>query len=182
MPQRAERHQRCKEATYRTALDANFMQIDEVRFAEDMKPLGLTWVKLGLNDVLYDPKTRQIYTPNTDKTSVMGENALPEQGHDATMEARAKGYNPYRDKASGRFTTGPGSVRMGKKEYVRLCHQILTDHPSLPEGATVYNYFNRNHYYRFSVKAPGSYVFHDKMKIEGNETRIARIRKGAVDP
>lgn len=33
---------------YKTALDANFMQVDEVRFAEDMEPLGLTWIKLGL--------------------------------------------------------------------------------------------------------------------------------------
>ena len=28
-------------AAYKTALDANFMQIDEVRYAEDMEPLGL---------------------------------------------------------------------------------------------------------------------------------------------
>jgi HK97 family phage portal protein len=59
-------------AAYKTALDGNFMQIDEVRYAEDLEPLGLTWVKLGLNDVLYDPKTKQIYTPNTDKTAKMG--------------------------------------------------------------------------------------------------------------
>lgn len=52
---------------YKTALDGNFMQIDEVRYAEDMEPLGLTWIKLGLNDVLYDPKTKQIYTPNTNQ-------------------------------------------------------------------------------------------------------------------
>ena len=56
-------------AAYKTALEANFMQIDEVRYAEDMEPLGLTWVKLGLNDVLYDPKTRQVYTPNTNQTA-----------------------------------------------------------------------------------------------------------------
>lgn len=57
---------------YKTALDANFMQIDEVRYAEDLEPLGLTWIKLGLNDVLYDPRTKQIYTPNTDKTAMVG--------------------------------------------------------------------------------------------------------------
>lgn len=60
-------------AAYKTALDGNFMQIDEVRYEEDLEPLGLTWIKLGLNDVLYDPKTKQIYTPNTDKTAKMGE-------------------------------------------------------------------------------------------------------------
>lgn len=59
---------------YKIALDANFMQIDEVRYAEDLEPLGLTWIKLGLNDVLYDPRTKQIYTPNTDKTAMVGSN------------------------------------------------------------------------------------------------------------
>lgn len=53
---------------YRTALDANFMQIDEVRFAEDLEPLGLNWIKLGLKDVLYDPKNHTVFTPNTGKT------------------------------------------------------------------------------------------------------------------
>lgn len=50
-------------AAYKTALDANFMQIDEVRYAEDMEPLGLDWIRLGLQDVLYDSKTREVFTP-----------------------------------------------------------------------------------------------------------------------
>lgn len=93
-------------AAYKTALDANFMQIDEVRFAEDLEPLGLTWVKLGLNDVLYDPKTKQIYTPNTDKTATMSETALPEPGKDDTLEARAR----WTKGEDGKFT---GSVSEG---------------------------------------------------------------------
>lgn len=64
---------------YKTALDGNFMQIDEVRYAEDLEPLGLSWIKLGLNDVLYDPKTKTVYTPNTNKASVMGE-ITPDEG------------------------------------------------------------------------------------------------------
>ena len=56
---------------YKTALDANLMQIDEIRFLEDLQPLGLSWIRLGLNDVLYDPRTKRIYTPNTDKVAVM---------------------------------------------------------------------------------------------------------------
>ena len=61
---------------YKTALDGNFMQIDEVRYQEDMEPLGLTWIKLGLDTVLYDPKTKTIYTPNTDKASQMEEKEM----------------------------------------------------------------------------------------------------------
>lgn len=98
---------------YKTALDANFMQIDEVRYAEDLEPLGLTWIKLGLQDVLYDPKTKQIYTPNTDRTSAVGgaqppEAAAPEEEpepsetaeslnpeeEDGIIEARAKDDKP----------------------------------------------------------------------------------------
>lgn len=54
---------------YKIALDANFMQPDEVRYREDLAPLGMNFVKLGLNDVLYDPKTGSIYTPNTNETA-----------------------------------------------------------------------------------------------------------------
>ena len=104
-------------AAYKTALDANFMQIDEVRYAEDLEPLGLNWIKLGLQDVLYDPKTKRIYTPNTNQTGTMGEGTLetggesaaePLQGgaEDGTMEPRAGG-NPNHG-ADGRFTSGSG--------------------------------------------------------------------------
>ena len=60
---------------YATALSQNFMQLDEVRALEDLPPLGINFVKLGLNDVLLDPKTGQIYTPNTNAYAQMGANA-----------------------------------------------------------------------------------------------------------
>lgn len=68
---------------YKTALDANFMQIDEVRYQEDMPPLGLTWIKLGLQDVLYDPKTKMIYTPNTGQVSAMAAGKMETQKEEA---------------------------------------------------------------------------------------------------
>lgn len=96
-------------AAYKTALDANFMQIDEVRYAEDMEPMGLSWIRLGLQDVLYDPKTRQIYTPNTNQTSTMGQQALP--GGEELQE-RAEGlelrYNENHDPSNGQFSSGGG--------------------------------------------------------------------------
>ena len=57
---------------YQIGLAANFLQPDEIRFKENLAPLGLDFIKLGLNDVLYDPKTKQIYTPNTDSHTKMG--------------------------------------------------------------------------------------------------------------
>lgn len=54
---------------YKTGIDANFLQIDEVRFMEDLPSLGLKWIKLGLDSVLYDVETKTIYTPNTNQTN-----------------------------------------------------------------------------------------------------------------
>ena len=56
---------------YKIAIEANFMQIDEVRYMEDLPALGLDWIKLGLDSVLYNPKTKEIYTPNTNETQNM---------------------------------------------------------------------------------------------------------------
>lgn len=54
---------------YKTALDANLMQIDECRYMEDLEPLGLNFIKLGLQDVLFNPQTKEVYTPNTNKVT-----------------------------------------------------------------------------------------------------------------
>lgn len=54
---------------YKMALDANLMQIDECRYMEDLEPLGLNFIKLGLQDVLFNPVTKEIYTPNTNKVT-----------------------------------------------------------------------------------------------------------------
>lgn len=54
---------------YKIAIDSDFMQIDEVRRIENMSPLGLDFIKLGLNDVLYYPSSGTIYTPNTNRTT-----------------------------------------------------------------------------------------------------------------
>lgn len=58
---------------YAVGLQNNFLQPDEVRYKEDMPPLGFNYIKLGLNNVLLDPNTGVIYTPNTNKTVKMGE-------------------------------------------------------------------------------------------------------------
>ena len=52
---------------YKTALESNLMQIDEVRYLENLEPLGLNFIKLGLQDVLFNPVTKEVYTPNTNQ-------------------------------------------------------------------------------------------------------------------
>lgn len=56
---------------YKVAIDSNFLQIDEVRFMENLPALGLDWIKLGLDSVLYDIKNKTIYTPNTNQLNKM---------------------------------------------------------------------------------------------------------------
>lgn len=56
---------------YEIGTKNGILQIDEARYMEDLEPLNLDFIKLGLQDVLYNPKTKQIYTPNTDKTAEM---------------------------------------------------------------------------------------------------------------
>lgn len=56
---------------YSIGIDKGFMNIDEVRYIEDMPGFGIDWINLGLNSVLYDTKTKSIYTPNTNKQTDM---------------------------------------------------------------------------------------------------------------
>lgn len=110
---------------YAKMIESNVMQIDEVRYMEDLPALGLDFIKLGLQDVLYDPKTKTVYTPNTNQTgglgvagTVPGANpeekspdgnkeeapALPEAEDDGIMEPEEKRGNDYiQDPTTGRM-------------------------------------------------------------------------------
>lgn len=57
---------------YETASRNGFLQIDEIRRKENYPPLGMDFVRLGLQDVLFDPKTRQFYIPNMNETGGIG--------------------------------------------------------------------------------------------------------------
>lgn len=59
-------------AAYKTAAETGWLQIDEIRAKENMEPLGIDMVKLGLQDVLYDPKTKRVYIPNMNQQFELG--------------------------------------------------------------------------------------------------------------
>lgn len=65
---------------YQIAIQSNILQIDEVRYELDYPPLGFNYVKLGLQDVLLDPKTGQIYTPNMNATANINNMSYPKGG------------------------------------------------------------------------------------------------------
>lgn len=53
---------------YQIAITSGFKTRNEVRYLEGDDALdGLDMINIGLGDVLFDPKTKQIYTPNTNK-------------------------------------------------------------------------------------------------------------------
>lgn len=62
---------------YGIALDKNIMNYDEVRERLNLKPLGFTYMKLGLQDVIFDPQTKVFYSPNTKESYKMGEAPKP---------------------------------------------------------------------------------------------------------
>jgi HK97 family phage portal protein len=94
---------------YQIGLAANFLQPDEIRFKENLAPLGLDFIKLGLNDVLYDPKTKQIYTPNTDSHAKIDDAGL--QSGDEGDIISEKRYNDKHDE-KGRFASkGGGAIK-----------------------------------------------------------------------
>ena len=97
-------------AAYKTAIESNIMQIDEVRYKEDLPPIGFNYIKLGLQDVLLDPKTGTIYTPNTNQTAEIGELTSKQVGGIMSEER----FNPNHDDM-GRFSSGGGtSTNSGK--------------------------------------------------------------------
>ena len=53
---------------YEIAKRNNILQVDEIRREEDYEPLGFNYITLGLADVLLDPITMDVFTPNTGQT------------------------------------------------------------------------------------------------------------------
>lgn len=111
---------------YQIGLAANFLQPDEIRFKENLAPLGLDFIKLGLNDVLYDPKTKQIYTPNTDSHAKIDDAGL-QNGDEGDIIAE-KRYNDKHDE-KGRFASkGGASLKMSKAEIKKVSSEISTNY------------------------------------------------------
>lgn len=77
-------------AAYKIALDAGFMQLDEVRKNEKLPAFGLNFIKLGLQDVLYYPDENKIYTPNTNKLSEVSQMAAVENDEVAPVQQKGE--------------------------------------------------------------------------------------------
>lgn len=162
---------------YQVGLNANFLQPDEVRYKEDLPSLGLEFIKLGLNDVLYNPKTKEIYTPNTNQTTSIDEknsgNVL--QNGDEGGIINEERYNHNHDPKNGRFisvSNGRGGyTSMSKSEYNRVCSEIITNKPLLKINQSSYHFYG-GHFYTFRVVEPGTYDFNLKISISSKNKKL----------
>jgi HK97 family phage portal protein len=75
---------------YDLAIKDGILQIDEIRAKENLEPLGLDFIKLSLADVLYNPVTKEIYTPNTNETKG-GKGVDNPNGNEPTPNKSLKG-------------------------------------------------------------------------------------------
>lgn len=93
---------------YEIAVRNNILQIDEIRREEDYEPLGFNFVKLGLQDVLLNPVTMDVFTPNTGQTK----NLLTGEERAEIHGADGKIIDNVSDGKSGGVSKGSG--RSGK--------------------------------------------------------------------
>ncbi len=98
---------------YQVGLSNNFLQPDEVRYKEDLAPLGFNFVRLGLDSVLLDTKTDTIYTPNTNQTAKFGINKSSLTLNESN-EQRSYIQDPETGQMQG--STGGGSTDSGKSK------------------------------------------------------------------
>jgi len=169
-------------SAYATALANNFMQLDEVRAMEDLPPLGVNFIKLGLNDVLLNPETGQIYTPNTNAWTDFGKGGnaektvLTENSADDIMEKRMNTVHL----PNGRFGSKHGKPKMSELEKSRVSSGIVTDHPNYKKGS-VHTYQYGDYAYLFSVNGYKDYDFEWKLKICERNKRKLKIMGGLND-
>lgn len=84
---------------YALAKQCGLMTINEMRQAENMNRIdGLDVVNLGLDSVLYNTATGEIYTPNTDSTKAAGDNT-PDTAEPQTQDTAADIVGETMDKA-----------------------------------------------------------------------------------
>ena len=57
---------------YGTGIKHGFLQIDDVRTMENKPKLGLDFIKLGLQDVIYDVNKKEFYIPNMNANGGIG--------------------------------------------------------------------------------------------------------------
>jgi len=80
---------------YQIGYKTGFLQIDEIRKKENLPDMGIPFLKLGLQDVLYDPETGMIFMPNMNKWANVKN--IKDEGTDLNVEDSEGGNPPTGD-------------------------------------------------------------------------------------
>jgi len=170
---------------YKLAIEGNFMQADEIRYKEDMPALGLNWIRLGLDDVLYDPKSKTIYTPNTNASVKVGEGGIAvndELRYNESHDDRGRFTFGSSGRSSGKTGTGKSdltnelkdvrldsngkpfkypTIKLPKKEYANVMDEIGRNWNSKYEGKEMCRLKFTNKTYYFENRGIGDYnIYH----------------------
>lgn len=173
-------------SAYKLAAESNIMQLDEIRQRENLPALGMNFIKLGLQDVLYNPKTGEIFTPNTGVTANikngMSKESLSEEREDDILEERGKyiqgpdgkmqGSMPDAGWSAGKRKTkyAPSprrnhkGINVGAKKYAKLCGELGTQHPNLKKGQSV-TIRDAKYSYRVTADGYGGMTINSKYRI-----------------
>lgn len=157
---------------YEIAVRNRFLQVDEIRQAEDYDPIGFNFVTLGLGDVLLNPQTLEVFTPNTGQSK----NLLTGESRAEDIELR---YNHNHDE-KGRFALSRGGgakkgltkkssgVKMGKKERKLIVSEINTYYDKRFKGKKFGTYHSGTYSktYEFEIKGFNEYQFTKSYKIK----------------
>jgi HK97 family phage portal protein len=73
---------------YEIGIKNAIYQLDEVRHKENLPPLDLKFLKMGLQDVLYWPDSQEIYTPNTNAKYDINQATDPSQQANTPNQAQ----------------------------------------------------------------------------------------------
>lgn len=151
---------------YSVALQNNIMSIDEVRYRENLPPLGFNYMRLGLADVLYDPKSGDIITPNTGITQNTTQKTLTRGAQNDIIEPEIRKKTNWVKGKGGKFAGSvPMGVRMSKGEYRKIVSEINTNYRKYEgkEKCTHYSLWKGTYYcYKFVNYGFDNYKFTKK--------------------
>ena len=138
----------------------------------DLDPDGRDFIKLGLNDVLYNPKTKEVYTPNTNQTaSVEGKKdgeVLQNDTENGIIQERKYLQDPKTGKMKGSTPKNAHSIKMGKAEARKISSEISTNYSRYEGKKNCVHYSlwkNKYYKYHFINDGFGDYKFKKKARV-----------------
>lgn len=126
---------------YDLAIKNGILQIDEVRQVENYEPMNLDFIKLGLADVLYYPKTGEIFTPNTNSLVKKGEGGIEQENSpnqdQSNMDPNNANLAPNQAQAnSNQAKPGPANTKQANGNVKKSQSNPANGGPKSPKADT----------------------------------------------